>query len=132
LRKKTTTRRSRTRWVVPRREGSALLGPKVGHAATPSHWGVARLLPLVHGATARPPPGSGGDLRANPFVWAVTHCRLRSTPTTLASRLVATVVAGWVGEVVMERGCVLVGWVSEFGVIVCFHPLVIWCAKLTC
>jgi hypothetical protein len=30
LKEKTTTQRSQTRWVVPGREGSALLGPKVG------------------------------------------------------------------------------------------------------
>jgi hypothetical protein len=27
---------------------------------------------------------------------------------------------------------VLAGWVYEFGVIESFHPIVLWCAKLTC
>jgi hypothetical protein len=33
---------------------------------------------------------------------------------------------GWVG------GDGEWGWVYEFGVIECFHPMVLWCTKLTC
>jgi len=38
---------------------------------------------------------------------------------------------GWVGGD-GEWGWVSAGWVYEFGVIGCFHPMVLWCAKLTC
>jgi hypothetical protein len=68
----------------------------------------------------------------------VTHRRPRSTPTLPAGPFVATTivvaaVVGWVEEVVMENvDEVLAGWVYEFGVIESFHPIVLWCAKLTC
>jgi len=102
---KTTTRRSRTRWVVLGREGSALLGPKVGRTATPGPWGGC---PATIGVWGWPEPGGG--LRANPSVWvsrtvgrAVTHLWPRSTPTLtppadplVAISIVVAAVAGWV------------------------------------
>jgi hypothetical protein len=69
-----TTRRSRTRWVVP----SVLLGPKVGRGWP---WGQ----PFCPGVTHCRP--------------GCHHRRPRSTPTPPTGPLVATpvAVAGWVG-----------------------------------
>jgi hypothetical protein len=84
---KTTTQRSRTRWVVPGREGSALLGPKVGRGwprgypwsmgrscCHPRGLGVAfgpildpsRAGPIATPGSAQPPPATGGWPRGYP------------------------------------------------------------------
>jgi hypothetical protein len=106
LRKKTTTGQSRTRWVVPRREGSALLGPKVGRRWPRSYprsmgrpRGHPRGLSVAFEPTLDPSragpmatPGFGGGILANPSVQAVTHRRPKLIPTPPGGPLVVTAV----------------------------------------
>jgi hypothetical protein len=110
-----------------------------GRAATPGPWGGhPRGLGLAR---------TWGWPSGQPFCPGVTHRQLgchrrpRSTPTPTppAGRPIggdsgcggSSGGLGWVGGD-GEWGWVSAAWVYEFGMIGCFHPMVLWCAKLTC